>query len=200
MKVVYQLISFLVFCTLIVSCGEEEVYLPRPRAYPKIEYPNREVYLQLTEEECPFVLHYPDYLEYKKSTQFFDEDIENLCWFNLHYPGWNADLYMTYHPIGVEKSFQELVDDAFEMANKHISNAEYISEVPIRTQRGVGGIFFEMEGASASSIQFFATDSSSHFLRGALYFQSRVVPDSLAPMIEYMKVDVVDLIEKIEWK
>lgn len=190
----------LFFSVFLLSCGGEDVFLPKPRAYPKIEYPLRDAYARLEEKECPFVLEYPEYLEYRKTHKFFDEDIDNKCWFNLHYPGWKADLYMTYHSIGEEKTFQQLVDDAFEMANKHVSKAEYISEVPIKTKAGVGGVFFEMEGASASSIQFFATDSTEHFLRGSLYFQSRVVPDSLAPMIDFMKVDVVDLIERIEWK
>lgn len=200
MKAFNTLSIVFLFIFSLSSCGEGEVYLPKPRAYPKIEYPLRNIYTKLEEKECPFILEYPSYLEYRKTGKFFDENIENKCWFNLHYQGWKADLYMTYHSIGEEKTFQQLVDDAFEMANKHISKAEYISEVPIRTKTGVGGVFFEMEGASASSIQFFATDSTDHFLRGALYFQSRVVPDSLAPMIDFMKLDVVDLIERINWK
>jgi hypothetical protein len=44
------------------------------------------------------------------------------------------------------------------------------------------------------------TDSSRHFLRGALYFNTRVNNDSLAPAIEYMKKDIMHLINTMDWK
>jgi hypothetical protein len=44
------------------------------------------------------------------------------------------------------------------------------------------------------------TDSTRNFLRAALYFNTRIANDSLAPAIEYMKKDVMHLVNTLEWK
>ncbi|HBI81253.1 MAG TPA: gliding motility lipoprotein GldD, partial [Bacteroidales bacterium] len=59
---------------------------------------------------------------------------------------------------------------------------------------------YDIKGNSASSIQFYVTDSSEHYLRGALYFRCQPNKDSLAPAIEYFTADVVHLIETLRWK
>lgn len=188
------------FALVMGSCAEENVYLPKPRAYPKVEFPVTKEVRMLESEECPFELFYPDFFEYRKTQQFFGESVENLCWFNLHYAPWKVDIHFTYHRIQEENSFQKLVNDAFEMANKHTTKAEFISEKPIKTEKGNGGIYFELEGPSASAVQFFLTDSSQHFIRGALYFESKSVPDSLDPMVNFMKGEMVEIINGIDWR
>jgi gliding motility-associated lipoprotein GldD len=190
----------LVWMLLMNSCGEENVTLPKPRAYPRVEFPKTLGNTPLEIGVCPFDMVYPDFFEYRKTRQFFGESVENLCWFNLHYSPWKADIHFTYHPIRKDHTLQKLVDDAFEMANKHTAKAEFISERPISTDKGNGGIYFELEGPSASAVQFFLTDSTQHFIRGALYFESKSVPDSLAPMVQFMKSQMIQIINSIEWK
>jgi gliding motility-associated lipoprotein GldD len=185
---------------LLSACGEEHVALPKPRAYPRVEFPQSLKATLLEIDECPFVMTYPDFFEYRKTSQFFGESVEDLCWFNLHYHPWKADIYFTYHPISKDHSLQKMVDDAFEMANKHTAKAEFISERAIRTDKGNGGIYFELEGPSASAVQFFLTDSTQHFVRGALYFESKSVPDSLAPMVQFMKGEMIQIINSIAWR
>lgn len=196
MRILFVFIAISVF----FSCDNQESYIPKPRAYPKIEYPVSEAYDTLNVKECPLQLIYPSYFEYKKQSDFYDDNTESSCWFNLHFDKWLVDIYFTYHPINRDVSFQKLVDDAFSMAHEHTIKAEYISERRIKTANGVGGIYFEFDGPSASSVQFFTTDSTKHFLRGSLYFDSKVVPDSLQPMIEYLKGDINNIIETIRWK
>ena len=59
---------------------------------------------------------------------------------------------------------------------------------------------FNIEGPAASPFQFYLTDSTHHFLRGALYFKSEAKPDSLKPMIEFMKTDIIEMINTFAWK
>jgi gliding motility-associated lipoprotein GldD len=61
-------------------------------------------------------------------------------------------------------------------------------------------MLFDIKGDAASPLQFLATDSARHFLRGSLYFYARPNRDSLAPVIDYIKTDVVHLIETLEWR
>jgi len=67
-------------------------------------------------------------------------------------------------------------------------------------QKSVYGILYNIRGNAASSIQFFVTDSVSNYLRGALYFSAQPQKDSLAPVIEFFREDVIHLIETLEWK
>jgi len=69
-----------------------------------------------------------------------------------------------------------------------------------RPAQRVYGIVYNVEGPAASPYQFFVTDSTHHFLRGALYFNTQARPDSLAPVAAFMKADVNRLIETLKWK
>jgi hypothetical protein len=52
----------------------------------------------------------------------------------------------------------------------------------------------------ATSLQFFTTDSSKHFLRGAIYVKTATQNDSLAPIIQYLKQDAIHLVQTLRWQ
>ncbi|MCK6692215.1 MAG: gliding motility lipoprotein GldD, partial [Thermoanaerobaculia bacterium] len=107
----------------------------------------------------------------------------------------------SYYPITGRARFDELVQDAFTMAQKHNIKASFIEEIPIhRPADHVHGIVFAIEGAAASSYQFFLTDSTENFLRGALYFNTQARPDSLAPVLAFMRKDVNKIVETLRWE
>ncbi|MBP7211183.1 MAG: gliding motility lipoprotein GldD, partial [Paludibacteraceae bacterium] len=68
------------------------------------------------------------------------------------------------------------------------------------TNNDVYGILYEIRGNTASSVQFVLTDSTKNFLRGALYFNNRPNKDSLAPVINYIKDDVIRIMETTKWQ
>jgi gliding motility-associated lipoprotein GldD len=70
----------------------------------------------------------------------------------------------------------------------------------INEKERVYGILYDIKGNSASSLQFYLTDSSRHFFRGALYFNVQPNKDSLAPVIDYFREDIIYLIETFSWK
>ena len=63
----------------------------------------------------------------------------------------------------------------------------------------VYGIWFPLEGSVASPYQFFVTDSVEHYMRGSLYFNTSPNPDSMAPVIEFVKEDLEKMLETFEW-
>jgi gliding motility-associated lipoprotein GldD len=67
-------------------------------------------------------------------------------------------------------------------------------------ERNVIAVLFEIKGNAATPYQFFATDSTTHFLRGSLYFNVYPNKDSLAPVVDFVKKDIFRLIETLEWK
>lgn len=184
---------------LIFSTCEEYIPVPKPRAYPKVIYPKKE-YQRFDQNYCDFSFEMPKYAVIERDTTFFDQRPASDCWFNIGVPSLNAMIHCSYYPITSRARFDELVLDAFTMAQKHNVKANYIEEIPVhRTADDVHGIVFNIEGATASSYQFFLTDSSRHFLRGALYFNTQSRPDSLAPVQVFMKEDVNRLVNTLQW-
>lgn len=187
------LASFFAACT-------EETPVPKPRAYPKVVYPAKE-YVAFTENYCDFSFDLPKYAVIERDTTFFDERAPSDCWFNILVPQLNAKIYCSYYPIQNQKGFEKLVGDAFELTNKHTIKADYINEIPVsRPKDRVYGMLFNVEGPAASSWQFFLTDSTRHFVRGALYFGAQARPDSLAPVVAFMRADVERLVSSLQWR
>ena len=56
------------------------------------------------------------------------------------------------------------------------------------------------EGDAASNVQFFLTDSSQHFLRGALYFFNPPNPDSIAPVLQFVRGDIDHIAQTLVWR
>ena len=188
------LIIFLTF----FSCGEEVSIIPKPRAYPRIDFPEK-TYEVFDKDYCEFTFDFPAYAKIIQDTTFFDELPVDPCWFDVYYPDFNGRIHCSYRPIDKENSLEKLKQEAFKMANWHNKRANYIEEILIQKPNKVSGFAFNMRGPSASPFQFYLTDSTNHFFRASLYFNTQVQPDSLAPVYEFVKGDILKMIETFEW-
>lgn len=189
-----------VCCLMLLSACEEHVSVPKPRDYPRVVYPEKK-YKPFQTDFCAFTFDQAVYAEVEQDTSFFGGRPESDCWFNLNVPTLNAKIYCSYYPVTSRKRFDELVEDAFELTQKHNIKASFIQDIPVhRDSDHVHGIVFNVEGPAASSYQFFLTDSTRHFMRGALYFNTQTRPDSLAPVIEFMKQDLDRLVSSLKWR
>ncbi len=193
---IYLLLLFVSF----LSACEETVTAPKPRAYPRVIYPEK-AYKPFDQGYCDFTFEQPVYAVVEHDTTYFDEKPASDCWFNLLVPQLNAKIYCSYYPISSRQVFDKLVADAFEMTNKHNIKASYIEEIPVhRPSAQVYGIVFHVEGAAASTYQFFLTDSTRNFVRGSLYFNTQARPDSLAPVVDFMKKDLDRMVNTFKWQ
>lgn len=187
------------FCIAAFLCCEGYTPVPKQRAYPRVIYPEK-AYKPFDENYCNFTFDQPVYSTIEHDTMFFDEKAKDNCWFNISVKKLNARIYCSYYPIQNRQRFDELVKDAYEMTNKHNVKASYIEEIPVRRpEANVYGVVFNVQGPAASSYQFFLTDSVKNFLRGALYFNTEVRPDSLAPVVNFMKQDLNRLVATLKW-
>ena len=184
---------------LLNACGSEHTGTPRPRAYPQIEFPVKS-FDKVDNEDCPFIMEKPSYSDYIKDTLYFDEKPLHPCWFDLAIKPFNGAVHFSYYPISSKSEFEKLVNDAHKLSGKHNRKANYIDEKPFDLGNNVSGIVFEMEGPVASPLQFFLTDSTNHFLRASLYFESRVDRDSIKPIYEFVRADILQMIEGFRWK
>ena len=183
---------------IFVSCKDDKTYIPKPRMFPKVDYPTKD-FQAFDIVECPFELNVPTYFKYSRDTFELDAD-KNKCWFDLYCSELNAYLHLSYLDINNRKEFDQFVKDAFELVDKHNIKANYRDEKRLSyPDKNVHGLMFEIDGPVATPLQFFVTDSTSHFFRGSLYFKSRVDRDSLAPVYSFLKEDVIHLLDNFEW-
>ena len=127
-------------------------------------------------------------------------DEVNSLWFNINFPKLNGNINFSYRPLN--GNLYELSEDAREFTNKHIAKANEILQIRISNEdKKVYGIIYDIEGTnSASPYQFFLTDSTNHFLRGAVYFNHVPNNDSIAPIISRVKEDIDTIISTFRWK
>ncbi len=186
---------------LLAQC-EEPILTPKPRAYPKVDYPERK-YQQFSEDYCQMTFQYPTYAKIEQDQFFFGERAPDDCWFNINFPDFDAALHCSYVPIDNKKNtIETLQKDAFKMTDWHNKKASYIEDNFFENKHQVIGMTFDVEGAVASPVQFYLTDSlqQKHFLRGAFYFNSRAEPDSLAPILTFVKEDIRQMLTTFKWK
>ena len=191
-------LGFVLVLVILVGC-EETVTTPKPRAFPKVEFPIKD-YEKFDENYCHFTFEKPVSALVQQDTLFFNESTVDPCWFDLYYPAFNCRIHCSYYPITEENPLSKLNDDAFKLAMEHNRKATYIDEVRVEKPNNVSGFIFNLEGPVATPFQFYLTDSTQHFIRGALYFRTQIRPDSLAPMYEFVKQDISHMINTFAWK
>lgn len=192
-----KLLSYLFIASLFVTACNSN-YTPRPRGYYKIEFPERK-YQVFDQPGYPYTFEYPVYARVLQDTTFFEEKPDNPYWINIDFPGFNSRIYISYKQIGKE-AFDKLREDAYNMTYKHTLKATLIEDSMIMNPQGVSGVFFNVGGNAATAKQFYLTDTSRHFLRGALYFDATPNEDSLKVVNDFLAEDMKHLINSFRWK
>lgn len=196
----YYFLFVLVSSLVATACGDESALAPKPRAYPRVTFPQGE-YRTLDADYCNFTFEYPSYTQVIQDTAFFDEKPTHPCWFDILYPQFDARIHFSYKPAGDAAQLSELKNDAFELVDWHNKRASYIEEMRIDApDRNIKGLAFDISGPAASPFQFYLTDEEKHFVRGALYFNTQVNADSLAPLYDFVKADIKHLIDTFNWE
>jgi len=189
---------FILSIILLISCNTNYT-VNKKRGYFKIDFPEKK-YKLFDEPGYPYSFEYPVYATVVKDTTFFDGKPENDWWLNIDFPQFNGRVFVSYKEIGKHR-LDSLVDDAFKMSYKqHSQKASSIESEPIHTENNIQGIYFTLEGNTATANQFFLTDSVKNFLRGALYFNAAPNEDSLSIVNDFLKKDLQHLINTLKWK
>lgn len=185
----------MILCLFVLAaCGNHD-YSPRPRGYFRIVFPKKE-YRQYT-GNCPFTFQYPVYAQIEPDKNKNAQP----CWFNLEFPQFKGTLHLSYMPVTSKKVFDELIEDAHTFAFKHTIKATAIDEGTIAyPERKMYGIYYRIDGNAASPVQFYLTDSTKNYLRGALYFNELPQQDSIRPVLNFIKQDIDVMIKSLRWK
>jgi gliding motility-associated lipoprotein GldD len=194
-KSMKQVIILIITALFFASCGGNHDYSPKPRGYFRIIFPKKEY--RVYTSACPFTFIYPKYAVVEPDKKAGAKP----CWLNMQFTQFNGTLHLSYEPIQSKKEFNELVEDAHKLSFKHTVKATGIDEGVISyPEKKVYGIYYTIEGNAASSVQFYLTDSTKNYIRGALYFNTEPRLDSIQPVLTFVKQDVDLMIKSFRWK
>lgn len=189
----------LVFPLLWLSCSEAPT--ARPDAFMRIGLPSTDNYAPL-KESAPFGLDINAEAKVIVKDVLAEEENEEVregeYWLDVVYPTVLSTVQFTYKPV--DNNLEALVRDAQQLAYKHTVKASGMREQFFEYKdKKVYGLYYELSGASATTTQFYATDSTQHFLRGVLYHYSAPNADSLAPVTQFMQAEILEMISSLHW-
>lgn len=187
--------ALLVTGLLLAGCTSTPDYTPKPKGFNRIDLPPHAYQL--------LAPGHPYRFEYSKSARILRDSsyLAQPHWINVNYPTLHANVQITYTDIaGNPKLFNKMLEDARKLTGKHQIKATAIEENTLKTPDGKKVAVFELSGDVPSQFQFYTTDSTKHFFRGALYFRTAVANDSLAPVIDYVKEDIVHLVNTLKYQ
>ncbi len=184
-----------VILLIIFLAGCEQSYTPKPKGYNRLLLPPHD-YVSLP-DSLPYTFEISTAAKILRDSSYIAE----RYWIDLFYPDITANIQITYKNLNQDTQLlKELVNDSYKLTSKHQIKAYAIEESVVRTPSGKTAVIAELVGEVPSQFQFFITDSTHNFIRGALYFRTSTKNDSLAPAIEYMKIDAMHMINTLEWK
>jgi gliding motility-associated lipoprotein GldD len=180
---------------LAASCTSAPDFTPKPKGYNRIDLPPH-AYQQLAPSH-PYTFQYSRYAKILRDSSYLAQP----HWINVYYPQLHANVQITYADLQRNKQLSnKLLEDARKLTSKHQIKATAIDESVLKTPNGMRVAVFELQGDVPSQFQFYTTDSTKHFFRGALYFRTATANDSLAPVIDYVKKDIVQLLNTLKYR
>lgn len=189
-------LCFLALLLLTASaCSNNSDYSPKPRGFFRINFHAKD-YKPL-QTGCPFTFEAPSYSQLTPDLSTGADP----CWKNLDFPEYNARLHLSYMDIGPNATLAQLSEDARTFAFKHTAKATAIDQSRVNDPaKKVYGLTYFIRGNAASNLQFYVSDSTKHYLRGALYFNEKPNLDSIQPVLDFLGADVQHIINTLQWK
>ena len=215
-KIFFSLLPLTLLSLLFMSSCNS-VYTSKKKGYYKIDFPKRE-YVKFDKPGFPYSFEYPVYATITRDSSYFDSSAGNPYWINIDFPSFNGKIYISYKIIGGtsvykiknegggyrdsvgKNTFQKMVNDSYNLTYKNDIKANSIDDSVMHTPNNITGIFFRLSGSVATAKQFFLSDTTHNFLRGALYFDATPNEDSLRPVNDFLQQDMMHLINTLQWK
>lgn len=184
---------FFLVTILISACTKD--YQPKPKGYNRLVLPAEKY--RLSPDSLPYQFEYSTSARLLRDSSWISEKY----WIEIYYPTLKANIHITYKRLNNKEEFlKALLNDSYNLTSKQQIKASAIDELITVTPSGKTAVIAEIAGEVPTQLQFTMTDSSRNFLRGALYFNTAVQNDSLAPAIEFMKKETLHFINTLQWK
>lgn len=184
-----------IFSLFLLGCVDET--LPKPNAYLRLDYP-KAIYKRINIADLPFSFEKNSMAN--PITKIKSSDNSSSFSVDIEYPSLKGTVYLSYKKV-TKDNLRDLLRDAQNLTQKHTQKADEIeSNLFENPEKNVYGMFYEVGGNAASQSQFYATDSTNHFLSGSLYFYAKPNYDSIYPAAIYLRNDIKRVMESLQWQ
>ncbi len=209
------LLCFILIALFLTACNSP--YTSKKTGYFNINFPEKK-YQLFDEPGFPYSFEYPTYAQIIKDSTYFDANPENNFWRNIDFTNFNAKIFLSYKRVGGKALYKikmadgkykdsiginvydKMINDAFNLTSKNEDVATSKKDSLFKTANNISGLLFKLGGNAATQRQFFMTDTTKNFLRGALYFYASPNSDSVKPVVDFLQIDIDHLIETFKWK
>lgn len=184
--------NFLLIGGVLLGLGAcaGEVF-PKPKGVLRLEYPEPHYRAWVSSENCPFEFQVNTYSQVNQKPE--------TCDLNVSYPKMKATIYVSYKKV--QGNIRNLLRDAQKFTFEHTVKADNIASTPfVNETNRVYGMLYQVYGNAASQAQFYATDSTTHFISGSVYFHALPNYDSVQPAAHYLEKDLRKIMETLQWK
>ena len=191
--------KFYIFFLAIACFSCNEDYIPKPKAFLRLEYPTPN-YSEPHLKKLPFTFE-TNQLARQIEIKPLRASTESYG-LNIEYSDLKGTIFLTYKAVGNnKKNLADFIEDAQKLTLEHTKKADEIPAYPYEnSERKVYGLFSEVKGNVASPAQFYITDSVNHFLTASLYFNTKPNYDSILPAANYLQNDMKRIMETIKWQ
>lgn len=189
----------LVFPLVFLFCSCENVELPKPNAYLRLDFPSprykkivfgaNNTTLELnTASTLITIINNPN-------------NLNLVILKSISYPLIDAEINLEYFNLNKNNNLNDRLKNLNDFTSIHLkksSNPPKIQEFTNQNKKVYASII-NIKGDVTSPSQFFATDSLNNLLIGILNLKSMTKYDSILPALDYIKTDIYHLIESIKW-
>jgi gliding motility-associated lipoprotein GldD len=186
----------LVFPLVFLFCSCENVELPKPNAYLRLDFPSP-IYKKIVFGANNTTLELNT-----ASTLITTINNPNLVILkSISYPLIDAEINLEYFNLNKNNNLNDRLKNLNDFTSIHLkksSNPPKIQEFTNQNKKVYASII-NIKGDVTSPSQFFATDSLNNLLIGILNLKSMTKYDSILPALDYIKTDIYHLIESIKW-
>lgn len=213
--IIYKTLFLVIIAAVLINCNSD--YTSKKNGYFKINLPQKN-YIIFAEPGIPYSFEYPAYARITTDSTYFETNPENKYWRNIDFENFNAKIFLSYKKVGGKalykiklangtykdslgnNEYDKMINDAFNLTNKNEDIATSKKDSLFKTKNNITGLLFKLNGNVATQRQFFMTDTTQHFLRGALYFYAPPNSDSLKPVVDFIQADIDHMISTFKWK
>ena len=189
-----KLVYILIF--LLWSC--DSVELPKPNAYLRLDFPSP-LYKEANFEANGTTV------ELNTASTYFTKikNISNsLISKTIFYPLINAEIKLEYYNLNRNNKLNHRLKNLNDFTSIHLKKSLKPPKIQefINQNTKVYASIINIKGDVTSPYQFYATDSTKHFVTGSVYFYAKPNFDSIMPAASYIKNDMQRLMETLKWK
>lgn len=187
-------LSIILLLAILSSCGGSDIQIPKPPTYLRLDLPAHSY--SRYQSQCAYNFEAASIFKIKNVA---DSAGNLMCHKDIDLGPLNGIMHFSF--IQMSEPLSAYVNFANDKVDEHKLKATAIEDQTIiHRDKKVYGTFFEIQGDVASPFQFYLTDSTSRFVSGVVYFNTRPNYDSLKPTLDYLKIDLLKMVNSFEWE